>query len=160
MSERDKTRPHERWAHLRFSVVGPLLASPPRRGELQAALRELAAKEWQQPITGQRVRFGVSTLERWFYLAKRETRDPVGVLRRRVRQDAGTHRGMRPSPARPRHAVPGARDVELPASHRQPRRPGRAESRARSHAVLLHHPTVHEGLWPAPQASAPERAAR
>ena len=23
----------ERWAHFRFSVIGPLLAAPPRRGE-------------------------------------------------------------------------------------------------------------------------------
>ena len=37
-------RVHERWAHLRFSVVGQLLAAPPAKGELirfdpQAAAR-------------------------------------------------------------------------------------------------------------------------
>jgi hypothetical protein len=31
-------RSSERWAHLRFSVVGPLLAAPPERGALQAEL--------------------------------------------------------------------------------------------------------------------------
>ncbi len=29
-------RPHERWAHFRFSVIGPLLAAPPAKGQLQA----------------------------------------------------------------------------------------------------------------------------
>ena len=28
-------RVHERWAHLRFSVVGHLLAAPPDKGELR-----------------------------------------------------------------------------------------------------------------------------
>jgi hypothetical protein len=31
-----QTRVHERWAHLRFSVVGQLLAAPPGKGELKA----------------------------------------------------------------------------------------------------------------------------
>jgi hypothetical protein len=30
----------QRWARLRFAIVGPLLASPPAKGELQQALRE------------------------------------------------------------------------------------------------------------------------
>jgi putative transposase len=42
---------HQRWAHLRFSIVGPLLAAPPARGELQAELERLAAKEWLHPKT-------------------------------------------------------------------------------------------------------------
>jgi hypothetical protein len=29
-------RIHERWAHLRFSVIGQLLAAPPAKGELCA----------------------------------------------------------------------------------------------------------------------------
>jgi hypothetical protein len=33
---------HERWALLRFSVVGRLLASPLPRGELRAELERLA----------------------------------------------------------------------------------------------------------------------
>ena len=32
-------RVHERWAHLRFSVIGQLLAAPPAKGELKAAIR-------------------------------------------------------------------------------------------------------------------------
>ena len=59
-------RSHERWARFRFSVIGPLLAAPPERGELQEQLKNLAAKKWQHPITGQRVQFGLSTIERWY----------------------------------------------------------------------------------------------
>ena len=87
-------RVHERWAHLRFSVVGQLLAAPPPKGELRAELEALAAREWQHPITGLPVRFGFSTLERWFYRASKERRDPVGVLRRKVRTDAGAQDSM------------------------------------------------------------------
>ncbi len=33
--------------------------------------------------------FGASTIERWYYRAKREPYDTVGVLRRKVRSDKG-----------------------------------------------------------------------
>ena len=81
---------HERWAHLRFSVIGQLLAAPPPRGQLRAELERLASRTWQHPITGERVRFALSTIERWLLRARSERRDPVGVLRRKVRLDAGT----------------------------------------------------------------------
>jgi putative transposase len=81
-------RIHERWAQLRFSIVGPLLASPPEKGELRAALEELAAKQWRHPISGKPVRFGFSTIERWYHQARR-AKNPVGSLRRKVRADAG-----------------------------------------------------------------------
>lgn len=80
---------HARWARLRFAIIGPLLAAPPRRGELKHQLEALAAREWTHPITGRSTRFGYSTIERWYYTAKNASRDPVGVLRRRVRKDAG-----------------------------------------------------------------------
>lgn len=81
--------PPARWAHLRFSVVGPLLASPPARGELHGRLRALADQAWRHPTSGQWVHFGVSTIERWYYRALRAKQDPVEVLRRKVRADAG-----------------------------------------------------------------------
>ncbi len=80
---------HERWAHLRFSVVGQLLAAPPPKGELRAELKKLAERTWQHPITGAPVRFALSTIERWLLRARAEQHDPVGVLRRKVRADAG-----------------------------------------------------------------------
>jgi putative transposase len=81
---------HELWAHMRFSVVGQLLAAPPPKGQLRGELQKLAARTWQHPITGEPVRFALSTIERWLLRARRERRDPVGVLRRKVRADAGT----------------------------------------------------------------------
>src|SRR5881296_1972831 len=68
MKETSSTsRFHERWAHFRFSVIGPLLAAPPARGQLQVQLQELAAKKWRHPISGEWVLFGLSTIERWYY---------------------------------------------------------------------------------------------
>ena len=89
-------RGDERWAHFRFSVVGPLLASPPPRGDLRGELQRLASKCWRHPITGQWVRFGLSTLERWYYVSLKEQQDPVGALKRRRRHDSGTHPSMSP----------------------------------------------------------------
>lgn len=88
-SENENGSSHQRWAHLRFAVVGPLLAAPPDKGELRAALQELAQKSWRHPVSAQLVRFGMSTIERWYYRARREQRDPVGVLRRKLRRDLG-----------------------------------------------------------------------
>jgi hypothetical protein len=83
------SRVHERWAHLRFSVIGQLLAAPPAKGELKAAITALAARTWQHPTTGDPVQFGLATIERWYYRARKERTDPVGVLRRKLRADAG-----------------------------------------------------------------------
>ena len=77
------------WARFRFSVVGSLLSSPPARGELKAAIGALAAKTWTHPVSGREVRFATATIERWYYRARREKNDPVGVLRRAVRKDCG-----------------------------------------------------------------------
>jgi putative transposase len=86
-------RRQDRWAQLRFAVVGALLAAPPKKGALQQALTALAAREWQHPIRHEPVRFGRSTLERWYYQARRAL-DPVGRLRRRLRADAGQQPAM------------------------------------------------------------------
>jgi putative transposase len=89
MTHRRSPQVHERWAQLRFSVVGQLLAAPPEKGALAVAIADLAAREWRHPTTGAPVRFGASTIERWYYRALRARQDPVGALRRRRRQDAG-----------------------------------------------------------------------
>lgn len=77
------------WARFRFSVVGSLLSSPPARGELQAALRSLAEKTWTHPVTGLDVHVSAGTIARWYYVALRQSDDPVGALRRAVRKDCG-----------------------------------------------------------------------
>src|SRR5438552_1893715 len=95
MGDEHETR-QERWARLKFSVVGPLFAAPPAPGELASELARLAANVWRHPVTGEPVRFGRSTIQRWYYAARAEARDPVGVLRRRVRKDAGHTRAVSP----------------------------------------------------------------
>lgn len=82
-----------KWARFRFSIIGPLLSSPPQPGELRKTLAVLARKQWRHPITGMPVTFGISTLERWFYQAKK-SRDPVNVLRSKRRSDAAQSRQM------------------------------------------------------------------
>jgi len=85
------SRSHERWAHFRFSVIGPLLAAPPDRGQLHIRLRELAAQKWRHPTNGQWVQLGLSTIERWYYKAARSKEGPVDVLKRKIRSDQGQH---------------------------------------------------------------------
>lgn len=84
---------HRRWGRFRLGVIGPLLSAPPDEGQLGAAIRQLAAKTWIHPVTGERVKFGGSTIERWYYAA-RNVDDPVGVLARQLRKDRGTHPSM------------------------------------------------------------------
>src|SRR5260370_19748783 len=94
MTDRRQTRIYDRWAQLRFSVIGHLLADPPAKGALRAEIDKLAAREWRHPATGAPVRFGLSTIERWYYRALNERHDPVAVLRRKQRQDAGQQAAM------------------------------------------------------------------
>ena len=78
----------DRWARLRFSIIGPLLAAPPAPRQLHDALRALSAKTWRHPVSGLDVRFGVSTLQRGYYSARRAG-DPVAALRDRLRANEG-----------------------------------------------------------------------
>lgn len=83
----------DRWARLRFAVIGPLLAAPPKAGALRQALEALATKSWTHPVNGTAVRFSFATVERWYYGARQAT-DPVAALRRRAREDAGHFRRL------------------------------------------------------------------
>lgn len=82
-----------KWAQFRFSVVGPLLSSPPPKGELGQTLAALAEKRWLPPGSREAVKLGLSTIERWYYKARHEN-DPIRVLRRRVRKDHGEPRSL------------------------------------------------------------------
>jgi putative transposase len=96
LTDRRDPADRDRWARLRFAIIGPLLAAPPRRGELENILRELSSRTWQHPVSGLPVRFGKSTLERWYQAARRARQDPVAALKRRVRADAGRYRALSP----------------------------------------------------------------
>jgi transposase InsO family protein len=96
MSDKDDAPPRLRWARLRFSIIGPLLAAPPPEGELKTNLEALAAKTWVHPIHGERVKFGFSTIERWLNTA-RSSNDPIQVLARKVHGLAGQHPSVKPA---------------------------------------------------------------
>ena len=85
----------DRWARLRFAVIGGLLAAPPKRGELKGALLELSERTWSHPNDGTAIKFGFSTLEHWFNQARKAS-DPVAALRRQRREDAGQTRCLSP----------------------------------------------------------------
>ena len=91
-SEHEPIRSQDAWARLRFSIVGHLLAAPPAPGELSHEIEDLASRHWRHPITGEPVRFGRSTIERWYYQARNAGTDPVAELRRRARKDSGRQR--------------------------------------------------------------------
>ena len=94
----DQRDPHarDRWARLRFSIIGPLLAAPPAPGELRAALAALSAKTWRHPSSDMPISFATSTIERWYYAARAAHQDPVAALKTRVRVDSGQQRGVSP----------------------------------------------------------------
>jgi transposase InsO family protein len=94
MAIRHDPQDRDRWARLRFAIVGPLLAAPPPPGALRSALQELAKRSWQHPTSALPVQFGLSTLERWYYAARRAQMDPVAALRTAIRADAGRRRAV------------------------------------------------------------------
>lgn len=96
MPHDDDTPARVRWARLRFSIIGPLLAAPPDEGELRARIEELAARTYRSPTHGQTMRFSFKTIERWFYAARGEG-DPIAVLARKVPIHAGTHPSVSPA---------------------------------------------------------------
>lgn len=83
-----------RWARLRFQIIGSLFAAPPEAGHLSDAIEALSKTQWRHPTTGEQVRFGASTIERWYYQAKRAPVDTMEALARKVREDAGTQSRM------------------------------------------------------------------
>jgi putative transposase len=90
MSQDDEPPPRLRWARLRFSIIGPLLTSPPKRGQLADRLDELAAMTWQHPTTGEELHYRAKTIEKMYYAVRGEA-DPFLALARKVPKHAGTH---------------------------------------------------------------------
>lgn len=82
-----------RWARFRFSIIGHLLSAPPKKGELKPLLEDLSKKQWRHPITGRPISLSFSTLEHWFYRA-RKTHDPVRALNTKRRTDAASTRKL------------------------------------------------------------------
>ena len=96
MKPDDGTPARLRWARLRFSIIGQLLASPPEPGALVVRIDELASKSWTHPTTGEAIRFSAKTIERMYYVARGEA-DPLRALERKVPKHAGTHPSVSPA---------------------------------------------------------------
>src|SRR5882757_63329 len=96
MNQEEQAPARLRWARLRFSIIGQLLASPPEPGDVGNRIGELAAKSWKHPTTGETIRFSDKTVERMYYLA-RDDPDPLRALERKVPKHAGTHRSVSPA---------------------------------------------------------------
>lgn len=93
MKEEESNLNVDKWARFRFSLIGGLLSSPPEKGELKKALRELSCKLWKHPTNDELIKISFSSLERWYYRALNQD-DPISCLRRKIREDAGTSRVM------------------------------------------------------------------
>jgi putative transposase len=87
MTQTPKNPTNDDWVRFRFSIVGSLFSSPPARGELKTAIRALAEKTWCHPVTDRSAQFAVSSIERWYYAARRD--NPLRTLNRVVRADCG-----------------------------------------------------------------------
>lgn len=86
---------HQLWAELRFAVIGPLLAQEIPKGELEERIEKLAKEKWVHPQTGEFVSFAESTIEGWYYKAKKgKLVNPVAALRTKVRSDFGRQRSL------------------------------------------------------------------
>jgi putative transposase len=85
----------QRWAQLRFAIIGALLAQAPEAGVLRMRLLELSERTWLHPTTLLPVRFSFKTIERWYYVACGHDR-PTIALARVVRSDAGRPKGLTP----------------------------------------------------------------
>lgn len=82
------------WARFRFGVIAPLLTSPPARGLLRAELDAVCQKTYQDPLSGEPLRLGRSTVERWYYLAKSRPNAPLEALARSPHPRAGERKSL------------------------------------------------------------------
>lgn len=88
---------HLQLGAFRFGIIGQLLQTPLEKGVLLPALRQLSEKEWQHPISGQKVRYHWSTLERWYYRARSYKGAPYTQLSRKQRRGAGQQACIHPA---------------------------------------------------------------
>ena len=141
------------WARFRFSVVGPLLSSPPARGALQAAIRSLAEKTWSHPVTGRDLSVAAGTIALVLHgaCASATTRSALCARRaQRLRQDLAGASPCRATAS----SVPRSPGLELSIALRQPYRLGGGRSDAWEATLLFHGQALHAGPRPGEEARA------
>ena len=89
MTEKSRS---QKLAEFRFSIIGNLLSSPPKRGEGINEFKILASKTWEHPITGKSVSYHWHTIEGWYYDARNDQLNSIDALRPKIRSDKGRSR--------------------------------------------------------------------
>ena len=81
------------WGKFRHTVIEELLIRTFQCGELRNKIQELSQNKWQHPITGEAILFGYSTIERWYYRARKAATAPnannCNHLASKTRSDKG-----------------------------------------------------------------------
>lgn len=78
-------------AQFRAEIIGALVHRALHRGELQQELSRLSEQPFRPPASPRSVRYGVSTLQRWYYQYKNKG---LGGLVPRLRKDRGRGRKL------------------------------------------------------------------
>lgn len=94
MSEKEYRSKAQIWASFRYSVIGRLFTQPIESRILKDLIQELADTTWTHPTTGEPVTYGFSTIESWYYQAKRERKNPIDNLHNKPRTDRGKSRKL------------------------------------------------------------------
>ena len=81
------------WGEFRFAVVSLLIISHIDQGQINSEIQQLSDRTWKHPISGEDVRFGFSTVERWYYRALIAGSNPIAALGS-PRSDEGSHRAL------------------------------------------------------------------
>lgn len=80
-------------AVFRHGVIGALTQAQLTRGQLWAALKQLAQQKFRPPGAKTTKQYSVATLERWYYAYRKRGLDGLG---RRLRRDRGRAQGVTP----------------------------------------------------------------
>lgn len=81
------------WAEFRLAVVGHLAFCELEPGRLEAELKALSARKWKHPISGRKIKFGYSTIQRWYYIILHNPDARLRALSKR-RCDVGLFRSL------------------------------------------------------------------
>jgi transposase InsO family protein len=97
MSKKSRLDRMREMASFRLQVIGNLLSETLEQGELQAGLKALSQKSWNHPKKGPGTKIAFSTLESWYYDAKKNPNNLAETLANQVRADLGVHRVLNQS---------------------------------------------------------------
>jgi hypothetical protein len=141
----------DRWARLRFSIIGPLLAAPPAAGELQAALTHARRQALATSPLGPRSVFrqvdaGALVLPARRCRPGRHAQKPAARQHRPFPQHAPTDRRSADRP------VPRTSRLDRATALRQP---ARRRGQRFTAAVLPHRSTLPQGAGHVPPSGVP-----